>query len=43
MDFEFSDDQLSLRDAVAASNALATVNGLPNQVTVPAGTYAPSC
>jgi CSLREA domain-containing protein len=30
----------SLRDAVAASNALATVNGLPNQVTVPAGSYA---
>jgi CSLREA domain-containing protein len=29
----------SLRDAVAAANALTLVNGLPNQITVPAGTY----
>lgn len=29
----------SLRDALAASNALPTAAGLPNQITVPAGSY----
>lgn len=30
----------SLRDAIAASNALAPTGGLPNRITVPAGNYA---
>jgi CSLREA domain-containing protein len=30
----------SLRDAVAASNALVPVGGVPNQITVPAGNYS---
>lgn len=32
-------DDCSLRDAIAASNALAPVNGVPNRITVPAGSY----
>lgn len=33
------DADCSLRDAIAASNALALVAGQPNQISVPAGTY----